>query len=374
MLPDKWPKWSIIVIAFALGAFTIAVALLLEPVAQAVSPELEPTPTIYYIQYGKQVSGGCEDCHFDKDVLAASAEPGADVDAAWIEPESLAMVHGRLGCVTCHAGDGEADDKDTAHKGLVADLSETRPMDCVLCHSDLPDVIPGDRLKLPHGRIIDNVIHGQPCDVHCSDCHGGVGHGFDPVSGEVICSMSVCQDCHEDRNLEIQMTDCEGCHIGPHDVSEGLACDDCHASLEKWSEIESSVHPELVSHGKHAEIGCFECHTWPDFEDINGQSNCFDCHEQGHEKPSDTDCAKCHEIGVDWELTNPDAIDHTEFWNYSQGTHALVDCQGCHLEGRYLGAMDPDCANCHALDKDTCDPEKACIDCHLSDKSWSDIN
>ncbi|UCC65552.1 MAG: hypothetical protein JSV36_11110 [Anaerolineae bacterium] len=372
MLPSSWPRWTIIFIALALIAFSIGVALALEPLAQAVSPELMPTPTVHRIAYALQVSGGCQDCHFDRAALAASAEAGIDVEAMWIERESLAMVHGRLGCVTCHGGNGETEDKAAAHEGLILDLSASRHRDCITCHTDLPDAIPGDRLRVPHGMVADRIQHDESCDVSCSDCHGAVGHGFDPLSGEVICSMTVCLDCHQERKLEIQMTDCDACHIGPHDVSSGLACDGCHTSAAKWSTIEAIIHPKLVGHGKHAEILCFECHTWPDFHDLHG-FDCVDCHIPGHTRPADTDCVKCHDIGINWELTDVAAVDHTEFWGYHQGAHALVDCRGCHLDGRYLGSQDADCSNCHALDKEMCNPDQACTDCHRSDKSWSDV-
>jgi hypothetical protein len=372
MLPSHWPKWSIIVIALALIAFSIGIALVLEPLAQAVSPELTPTPIVHRIVYALQVSGGCQDCHFDRAVLAASAEAATDVEAVWIERESLAMVHGRLGCVTCHAGNGETEDKAAAHEGLILDLSVSRPRDCLTCHDDLPDAIPGDRLNVPHGMVASRIQHDESCDVYCSDCHGGVGHGFDPLSGQVICSMTVCLDCHQERQLETKLTDCDACHIGPHDVSSGLTCNGCHASPEKWSTIEALIHPELVSHGIHAEISCFECHAWPNFRDLHG-AECVDCHVPGHERPADTDCATCHDIGINWELTDIAALDHTEFWDYHQGTHPLVDCQGCHLEGRYLGGMDADCASCHAFDEEMCSQDRACTDCHRSDKSWSDV-
>jgi hypothetical protein len=372
MLPSNWPRWSIIVIALALVGFSIGFTLLLEPLAQAVSPGVTPTPTVHRIEYALQVSQGCQDCHFDEVALAASAGSGVDIEAVRIERESLAMVHGRLGCVTCHEGNGETDDKVAAHKGLIVDLTDTRPRDCLVCHNDLPDLIPGDRLHVPHGMVVELILNDDPCKVHCSDCHGAVGHGFDPVSGEVICSMTVCLDCHKERELAVQMTDCDACHVGPHDVSSGLTCDECHASAEEWSTIEALIHPELVDHGKHAEISCFECHAWPNFKDLHG-SDCVDCHAQGHERPATTDCATCHEIGVDWSLADAAAIDHAELWDYHQGTHVTVDCQGCHLDGRYLGGMDPRCSNCHALNKDTCNEDRACTDCHLSDKSWSDL-
>jgi hypothetical protein len=372
MLPEQWPKWSVIVIALVLIVVSVVFALALEPVAQAVSPEVTAVPTPHRIEYGLQISQSCQDCHFDRAALAASAEPDTDVDAVLIARESVAMVHGRLGCVTCHRGDGRTDDKVAAHQDLIVDLTATRPKDCLACHTDLPALIPGDRLRVPHGRVAESVEQDRPCGVTCSDCHGAVGHGFDPVSGEIICSMTVCQDCHQEQNLEIQTAGCDACHLGPHDIASGLACDDCHASLESWSVIEAVIHPKLVTHGKHADLACFECHTWPDFQDLH-KAECVDCHESGHEQPADTDCAKCHDIGMNWRLTNVAAIDHTAFWDFHQGAHRQVDCRGCHLDRRYLGGLEANCAGCHAPDEETCKPDKACVACHLSDRAWSDV-
>ncbi len=124
----------------------------------------------------------------------------------------------------------------------------------------------------------------------CSDCHGGVGHGFDPVTGQTICSMSVCLDCHRARNLRAELQDCNACHIGPHDVSAVLSCSDCHTSTERWNETHLAVHPvELV--GWHAQIDCFDCHDWPNFGGL--RYVCSDCHQRPHDF-GDDNCERCH--------------------------------------------------------------------------------
>ena len=371
MVPSRWPRWTAIVIGLALAVATIVLVFLVEPVAQAVAPsKIEPTPTLVHISYARPLSHGCENCHFDREALEASAEPETDVEAAFIEPWSLATPHGRLGCVTCHRGNGLTDDKDAAHEGLIADPTAEKPWECVICHHDLPEVLPEDRLNTPHGRVVEAIMAGSPCEVYCSDCHGGVGHGFDPVSGNIICSMSVCRDCHEERELNIEMTKCETCHLGPHDVAEVLSCEDCHASTDAWAEIETDVHPSDLL-GKHAEISCFDCHAWPNFKDLTDYE-CVDCHERPHERPEDDDCARCHEDGGDWTVINEEGIDHTEYWDYHVGKHAEVKCIGCHFEG--YEDTSADCAGCHTPNKETCDLEKECTDCHLSDKAWSDLH
>jgi hypothetical protein len=326
MLPAKWPKWSIIVIALALGAFAIGLVLLLEPLAQAVSPQLMPTPTLYHIQYAKQVSGGCEDCHFNQSALLASAEMHANVEAVWIEAESLATPHGSLGCITCHGGTGDVADREEAHQGLIEDLSETHPQDCLLCHRNLPAELPDDHLRTPHGRVVNAAWEGSACGVKCSDCHGQVGHGFDPVSGEMICPMNVCLDCHRERNLGTQLEDCLACHVGLHDVAAALTCSTCHISTDTWNETALQVHPVELT-GRHATADCFSCHRWPNFKGLDYV--CSDCHESEH----------------------PVVL---------EGSHAVLDCTDCHTDGQ---SLTYECADCHRPLREPHFGE-ACEDCH----------
>ena len=247
-------------------------------------------------------------------------------------------------------------------------MSAEDPEKCVICHEDLPDEIPGDRLKVPHGEVIRRIQAGEPCDVHCSDCHGGVGHGFDPVSGDKFCSMTVCVDCHQEQALDIQMTDCDGCHIGPHDVASSLTCNDCHTSTTEWAHhVGLSIHP-VVLEGKHGETACFQCHQYPNFKGLNNV--CTDCHVSGHTDWGDQDCSSCHDPGATWDMVASTWEGHTEHWDQYKGKHLEVACAGCHFES-YAGT-DPSCGNCHSVPESHQDGrgESECTACHQADQGW----
>lgn len=363
----EWPRWTIIPLGLGLAGLVILLGLLLEPAVGALSPVyVEPTPTMPSIAYSQGLSDGCHDCHFSLSALQASA---ADPDAAkayLIEPESVVTPHGRLGCLACHGGDGGSADKEAAHQGLVADMSAQDPEKCVICHQDLPSEIPGDRLRVPHGIVIERIVQGEPCDVHCSDCHGGVGHGFDPVSGKEFCSMTVCLDCHQEQTLDIQMADCDACHLGPHEGVTTLTCNDCHASTEVWEEVNLGDHPVPLL-GKHGETACFQCHQYPNFVGLNNV--CADCHESGHTDWGDHDCAGCHDPGATWNLVAETWDGHVEHWDQYKGEHLNVTCTGCHFETYDL---DPSCDTCHKMPESHDDGRDAagCVQCHQADQPW----
>ncbi len=369
MLPANWPKWALIFIAFGLVVFAILVGLILEPLGQALAPAVTPVPTLPAINYARPLSGECENCHFDKQALAASAQSSEDVDVYYIEPASLETPHGTLGCITCHGGAGNVADIEAAHQGLILDLSETHPQDCLLCHRDLPDQIPEDRLRTPHGQVADAIWEGSACGVLCSDCHGHVGHGFDPVTGEIICPMSVCLDCHLERRLDTHLTDCDACHVGPHDVDLALTCKDCHIATDTWRETALQVHPvELTDY--HADVDCFSCHHWPNFGNLDNV--CSDCHRRPHELGND-DCALCH-TPVGW-VKSADALvaGATAFPHPALGRE---ECRSCHgvvgqqsIPADHKGRTNDTCEVCH-----TAAPAPAilhpveghdvCLDCH----------
>jgi hypothetical protein len=363
-----WPRWTIIPIGLVLAALAIVLGLVLEPAAGALSPVyLTPTPTLPAIDYSQGLSESCHDCHFSLEALQASADDPESAEAYLIDAESIVTTHGKLGCLACHGGDGSAAEKEVAHQDLVADMSVQDPEKCVICHQDLPDEIPNDRLRVPHGVIIDRIEAGEPCDVHCSDCHGGVGHGFDPVSGETFCSMTVCVDCHQDRNLEVQLADCDACHLGPHDVATSLTCNDCHTSTEVWEEVALGIHPVALP-GMHGEVACFDCHQHPNFKGLNNV--CTDCHISGHTDWGDHDCATCHDAGATWDMVASQWEDHVEHWDQYKGQHLKLACKGCHFET--YTELDPSCDTCHQVpeshegSRDSMD----CVQCHQADEAW----
>jgi hypothetical protein len=369
MLPAHWPRWVLIFIALALIVFAILASLVFEPLGRALAPQVTPQPTLAAINYSRPLSGECENCHFDKQALAASALSYEDPNAYYIEPESLETPHGSLGCITCHEGTGGAADKETAHRGLVDDLSETHPEDCLLCHRNLPDQIPEDNLKTPHGQVVNAVWEGSSCGVLCSDCHGEVGHGFDPVSDRTICSMSVCLDCHVQRNLGASLTDCNTCHVGPHDVSLAMTCKDCHTSTTTWKETALGVHPVQLT-GYHETMNCFSCHRWPDFKGLDYV--CSDCHTRPHEIGND-DCSLCHTPEGWAESADALVAGATAFPHPAAGRE---DCRSCHsadvgqpLPADHKGRTNTICQVCHEAAPAPAilhpvEGHSACLGCH----------
>ncbi|MGD8793500.1 MAG: cytochrome c3 family protein, partial [Anaerolineae bacterium] len=247
-------------------------------------------------------------------------------------------------------------------------MSAQDPEKCLICHQDIPDEIPNDRLRMPHGIVIEGVEKGTPCSVQCSDCHGAVGHGFDPVSGGKICSMTVCLDCHQERNLEVQIADCDACHLGPHDVPTSMTCNNCHNSTEAWQEVAVDNHPMALT-GKHGEAECFQCHQYPNFEGL--ESDCATCHLPGHDDFGGNDCAACHDPGDTWAMVGDAWDGHAELWDQYKGAHLKVACQGCHFEGYEL---EPNCDTCHTVPQGHDDgrAEIECVNCHQADEPWGE--
>ena len=367
----EWPRWIVVPIGLGLTAFVVVLGLVLEPAGHALSPASEAaTPTLLAIAYGRDISEGCHDCHFSLDALEASA---ADPDAAGeylIEPESVRTNHGSLGCVACHGGDGEADDKEAGHTGLMLDITQEQPEQCVICHLDLPGKIAENELLIPHELVESKIVHGEQGVLYCSDCHGRVGHGFDPVSGEVACSMMVCVDCHSELGScqgchqagqpEAEMTGCDVCHEGPHDVAAYLTCSCCHTSMETWSEIDPSSHPvELL--GVHGELHCFQCHSFPNFEGLH--YICADCHQSGHPGWGGEDCIQCHNpAATSWSEVVSVWDQHDQIWYMYKGDHKDVECRGCHFEG--FAELDPSCDSCHAMPESHNETYTKCWLCH----------
>ncbi len=349
MIPARWPRWTLVVIGLVLALFPIGITLLLEPVTRASAPAITPTPTLPFINYARPLSGECEECHFDKQALAASAESPENAEDFFIEPASLETPHGHLGCIACHDGTANVADKEIAHQGLIEDLSETHPQDCLICHRNLPDQLPEDHLRTPHGRVTNAIWEGSKCEVLCSDCHGQVGHGFDPVTGEIICPMTVCLDCHREQGLDTRLTDCNTCHVGPHEVALALTCKDCHTSTEIWKETALLEHPEEIL-GRHATMDCFSCHSWPNFKGLDYV--CSDCHKRPHELGNDN-CALCH-TAVGWAesadalVAGATAIPHP--------VDGREDCRSCHgmesqqpIPADHKGRPNDTCQVCHAV-------------------------
>ncbi|MGD2103599.1 MAG: hypothetical protein PVJ55_00605 [Anaerolineae bacterium] len=357
MLPKNWPRWVIIPIGFALAIASIGVGLILEPAVQSLALHAEPTPTLPCLEYAAPLSGDCVDCHTDLQRLQQFALGENGDQHVLIETAHVNSVHGQLGCVTCHGGTSGTDAVDAAHVGLIPDPTTRYQQTCLLCHRDLRDPRSEDTLHRPHGAVLDS-----PQVVRCSACHGAVGHGFATSTGQRVCSMSACLDCHEAQNLDVQSQNCGSCHIGPHDVATALSCSDCHTSIEMWHETRLSVHPIALT-GGHADAACFQCHNWPNFGSLDYV--CTDCHERPHDFGGDQ-CTDCH-TPAGWGVGTMEGHAFPTDHGGAGGK-----CATCHLGGDTSTYY---CFTCHSsastVDahraKDVTDTFGKCTDCHTEE-------
>lgn len=344
MLPSSWPKWILIPIALGLTIVTVVLGLVLEPTVQAITPRAEPTPKPAEfparLPYAAPLSDGCVECHIDETNLGNAGADEEAVERVLIESDDLMSLHGRLGCVTCHGGIGTTQNVDAAHDGLIANPSSHEEADvyCLSCHHDLRTEIPEHNIYTPHERILWG-IHEDEEVCACSNCHGPVAHGDEPIKTHEFLA-GYCIDCHEEQNVPPERSKCSGCHIGPHDVAEAMDCETCHVSTEIWSKVELAIHP-MELNGQHAELECFECHLQPNFRNLSGFV-CADCHTKPHEFGGEN-CSECHVDGENWSTIQEGAFDHVEIWEKYE-LHEEVACEGCHFQGYDLPT---DCDYCH---------------------------
>jgi Ni/Fe-hydrogenase subunit HybB-like protein len=327
----RFSRWAVVFGGGALALLTITLVLLLQPATQAKAVKPQATATTEVASSARE--GQCQDCHRDLQALIDAGMDPSEADLYVIEPLPPEAVHANIRCVACHYGDTYTQDVAAAHAGTVIDPTVGDAKICVACHPDVPEEFPQDRLRTPHNEV----IHGEMADVACSDCHGAVGHGFDPVSGESFCPMGVCLDCHQQRNLDSELSECDICHVGAHEPAPAFECSTCHQSTEAWQAVEMATHPvELV--GGHAQAACAGCHPDADFEQ-EVSTQCADCHEPPNDTHYGEDCQGCHTPASFEDARLPDHP--VELVGY----HASASCEGCHVDGE----MTPEylCSNCH---------------------------
>ena len=356
MLPSNWPRWITVPIGFGVAVVSIVFGLILVSSVQAFVPEAEPTATPPRIAYAAPLSGECAACHADQERLEETAASAEEAQSSYVEASLTESLHGRLGCVTCHQGTPDTEDIDAAHTGLVAEASVYFQEDCLLCHRELPDEYADDNLLAPHDAVVD----GSAEDLTCGDCHGSVGHGYDPITGEVIISMAACMECHEERDLDVACevchvemaawspdTDCALCHLVPNVESledpnllaydhaqQGLACGDCHDDLEALEQVHEYAVPGGPVSALSVEMEfCLDCHVanehtsyeqvierTEDYTIDDEKINPHDPHV-GLEEPQ-LDCRYCHQMHEESRLINGCYVCHHEY--------TFESCSTCH--------------------------------------------
>ena len=230
--------------------------------------------------------------------------------------------HYGVGCVGCHNGVGDTDDKKLAHSGdFLRHPSEQSEEKCGACHKEIVDNFKtsihngtGQKRKvtmrsglngaqyfdqLPEHQIEGYNANCATCHGTCGNCHivrplaggGGLanGHMFtrtpDMVKTCVVCHSSrgghaylgVAAGTQADIHLTSMDFECKACHSGDELHGDGNYVDQRYA-YEKLPEC-GDCHGDLthanVYHGMHYDdFNCQVCHS----QDYN---NCGSCHIHG---------------------------------------------------------------------------------------------
>lgn len=259
------------------------------------------------------------------------------------------------GCFSCH----EPDFNRTLNPNHV---SGQFPQDCSSCHSVdswIPATLDHAKTRFP--------LQGAHNAVPCGDCH---------TNGRYVNLPMDCFSCHQ--------KDFDGAKLPDH-ASGGFShdCTTCH-SPNAWK-------PATFDHaltrfpllGKHTVVRCEECHINGKY--TNMQTDCWDCHRQDYEQvalPSHTqgqfpnDCRTCHSADG-WK---PSSFSHEATRFPLHGAHRSLDCQQCHVGGKY-SSMPSDCWSCHeAKYRNVATPDHVagkfnqdCTICH-NDAAWKPTN
>jgi len=373
MLPTKWPQWIIIPIGFVLAVVITGFGFGLVTALQASMPsgEAVPTPTPPVIQYAADLSTACTNCHTDQTKLSETAAGKEEIERLYIEPANTQVLHGRLGCVTCHRGIPDAEDVEAAHTNVIADPSIDLMADCLYCHHDLPNEYPDDLLIAPHSQV----INGLAQDLACSDCHGSVGHGYDPVTGKKIISMAACLDCHEERKLKVQLENCEACHTEIPPWSPEVACSTCH-SLKSYTYEQSLENSKLLAY-PHAQEGltCLDCHEQAALEQthvgvapgnkvppLKVEDNfCLGCHVENEHSSYEQVAERTKDyVAPSGEQVNPHTVtvDRSNMKAPHDTGKGQVKCYECHQMHEKSKGIDY-CYDCHHVGN-----FRPCSSCH----------
>jgi hypothetical protein len=283
----------------------------------------------------------------------------SDIYVPVVFPHKLhaSMADMGVGCESCHHHNPEG-----------------RILNCKECHGD-----PSNPVNLSQPSL-KGAYHRQ-----CLACHRDWSH------------ESACSACHAKRDPNVEYvppadtTDILGLlhpnirvpdkkvyrakdledaplitfHHKDHAETFGLSCASCHQKencsschdLEKTrpAHIRQDPHQDCIScHQEQVETNCAFCHDTEErgpfdhearsgfaLASYHGEVNCQQCHNQegGGFTSAGSECKQCHE--PEWF---PEEFDHASIGIPLDENHAVVPCEGCHLEG--LGTTSG-CVVCH---------------------------
>ena len=293
----------------------------------------------------------CLFCHGEAD-FHATREDGT-IRRLYIDEQAYtASIHGKEGCVSCHADIEELDHKPELEK-----------VNCGNCHEETEAYD-----KSPHGRLLkegDDAVSG------CADCHGTheMRAVADPLSMVSKHNQpQTCGKCHSNPNLVenhlISVANPSDSYLksGHAQAMNGgngdaPACSNCHGAHD----LLPSDDPESKVYRKNISATCGACHPGPaaEFEQsIHGRAlaagikdapTCADCHGEHDIIPPGKEgstvnkraqvvatCTKCHDNAA---IMGKYGIEAGRQASYMDSFHGLASAGGSEIVAT--------CASCH---------------------------
>ncbi|MBI4892342.1 MAG: hypothetical protein HY821_17090, partial [Acidobacteria bacterium] len=264
---------------------------------------------------------------------------GAVFDHAARTAFALTGAHGKAQCASCH----------------VAGRFAGTPQNCDSCHIEAYNLV-----KNP-----DHAASNFPRD--CSQCHSTSqwkGASFDHSRSRFALTgahlRTECAQCHTGGRYTGTPAACEGCHLSlyqsasnPNHTAAGFPkeCATCHTTAQ-WSgaSFNHDTATKFALTGAHSRPQCSQCHAGGRF--AGTPQNCDGCHLEVFQSAANPnhvaagfsrDCSTCHTT-VQWKGGTFDHAAKTRF--PLTGAHQQVQCNACHVAGRYAGTLQQ-CEGCH---------------------------
>ncbi|HUD66777.1 MAG TPA: hypothetical protein VMQ17_19500 [Candidatus Sulfotelmatobacter sp.] len=297
-----------------------------------------------YVLEGKHAGLDCNKCHLPSRI---SPQERASIKIKDLNRTYLGLS---TSCVPCH---------EDYHKGRLGP-------NCLQCHNyeDWKSLKIGNEFDHSKTRYPLTGLHAQ---VQCAKCHTNGPDGKPRYAG---IPFNLCSDCHQD----------------PHHGSFTQACSSCH-STGGWKRISQQTMNQNFDHsktkypleGKHATVGCEQCHANGDFKKPLVFNKCSDCHKpdphngQFAKRHGGGECFPCHTV-QGWKPSTYTVKDHATSAYPLEGGHARVDCDKCHIpkgKDTLFKIKFDKCTACHKDEHSgqfvTAPYFNACDQCHTLD-------
>lgn len=281
-------------------------------------------------------NASCVGCHTDLDALVLTHTPDSIIpsggcsgpppyiepyDRVYLEPAGFAAfegtIHGRMGCVACHGGVDETDDKVLAHSAdFVKSPSFENLNLCAECHLTEVQGVEASLHYNGWGQK-NSQIRRSGVDSF-EELHEGVQIGYEQNCAS--CHAS-CGSCHVNRPPAGGGGLMNGHQFSPPDMRDN--CTACHSSRGGHAYYGEGLGTDPDVHLTQAGFTCMECHT--ESEIHNTSRAVYDHRYQVEELPS---CADCHQ---DIAASNAYHAEHIED----------LSCHTCHSQDYNT------CGNCH---------------------------